>query len=159
MRVTGLDREDSQDMEMEKELIPFEFQDAMEHRHAFSQFSEDSDFAQSEAELNELSAIAEQIEEYSYSVRIFPGQDPAYVWVGWVTPSFHFMEKTFEMKKVRHVVISQLDMDYKLKSRWVDLAELRITGLMLWSKAACVLVCVCWVVKLITVSVLYVSCC
>lgn len=115
--MTGLDREDSQDMEMEKELIPFEFQDAMEHRHAFSQFSEDSDFAQSEAELNELSAIAEQIEEYSYSVRIFPGQDPAYVWVGWVTPSFHFMEKTFEMKKVRHVVISQLDMDYKLKSR------------------------------------------
>ena len=117
VRVTGLDGEDSQDLDMDKELIPFEFQDAMEQRHAFSQFSEDSDFGQSEAELNELNAIAEQIEEHSYSVRIFPGQDPALVWVGWVSPSFHFMEKSFEMKKVRHVVISQLDMDYKLKSR------------------------------------------
>nr|KAG5704413.1 hypothetical protein BaRGS_024268 [Batillaria attramentaria] len=114
VRVTGLDGEDS--MDMDKDLIPYEFQDAMEQRPAFSQFSEDSDFAQSEAELNELNAIAEQIEEYSYSVRIFPGQDPAQVWVGWVTPNFHFMEKTFEMKKVRHVVLSQLDMDYKLKS-------------------------------------------
>ena len=28
---------------------------------------------------------------------------------------------------------------------------------MLWSKAACALVCVCWVVKLITVSII--SCC
>lgn len=112
----GMDGEDSQDLDMDKDLIPYEFQDAMDQRHAFSQFSEDSEFGQSEAELNELNAIAEQIEEYSYSVRIFPGQDPAHVWVGWVTPSFHFMEKTFETKKVRHVILSQLDMDYKLKS-------------------------------------------
>ena len=117
MRVTGLDRDGSQDLDLDKELIPYEFQDAMEQRHAFSQFSEDSDFAQSEAELSELNAIAEQMEEYSYSVRIFPGQDPTQVWVGWVAPSFHFMEKAFEMRKVRHVVISQLDMDHKLKSR------------------------------------------
>ncbi|XP_070180339.1 ryanodine receptor-like isoform X4 [Littorina saxatilis] len=112
VHVTGLDGED---MDLDKEFIPYEFQDALETRQAFSHFSEDSE-GQSEAELNELNAIAEQMEEYSYSVRIFPGQDPAHVWVGWVTPSFHFMEKSFEMKKVRHVVISQLDMDYKLKS-------------------------------------------
>lgn len=27
-----------------------------------------------------------QVDEYYYGVRIFPGQDPANVWVGWVTP-------------------------------------------------------------------------
>ncbi|XP_025103910.1 ryanodine receptor-like isoform X4 [Pomacea canaliculata] len=116
VRVTGLDGEDSADVDLDKDLIPYEFQDAMEQRPGFSQFSEDSDFGHSDAELNELNAIAEQIEEYSYFVRIFPGQDPAHVWVGWVTPSFHFMDKSFDTKKVRHVVLSTLDMDYKMKA-------------------------------------------
>lgn len=117
--MTGLDGEDSADVDLDKDLIPYEFQDAMEQRPGFSQFSEDSDFGHSDAELNELNAIAEQIEEYSYFVRIFPGQDPAHVWVGWVTPSFHFMDKSFDTKKVRHVVLSTLDMDYKMKARSV----------------------------------------
>lgn len=114
----GLDGEDSQELDMDKDFIPYEFQDAMEQRPAFSQFSEESDFVgHSDAELTEMNAIAEQIDEYCYFVRIFPGQDPGHIWVGWVTPNFHFMEKTFDTKKVRHVVVSVLDMDYKLKSR------------------------------------------
>ena len=62
---------EGEDIDMEKELIPYEFQDAMEQSRIHF---EDSEFGQSEAELNELNAIAEQIDEYSYSVRLFPGQ-------------------------------------------------------------------------------------
>uniref|UniRef100_A0A1I8F6Y5 RYDR_ITPR domain-containing protein n=1 Tax=Macrostomum lignano TaxID=282301 RepID=A0A1I8F6Y5_9PLAT len=33
-------------------------------------------------------AVAEYIDEYHYSVRLLPGQDPACSWVGWLTPYF-----------------------------------------------------------------------
>ncbi|ESO90186.1 hypothetical protein LOTGIDRAFT_123762 [Lottia gigantea] len=69
----------------------------------------------SDAEMNEMNAIAEQIEEYHYSVRIFPGQDPSQVFVGWVTPDYHFHDTTFDTKKIRHVIVSTLDVDYRLK--------------------------------------------
>ena len=71
----------------------------------------------SEADMAELNAMADMIDEYHYAVRILPGQDPNQVWVGWVTPSFHFSEPSFEMKKTRHVVVSTLDMDYNMKQR------------------------------------------
>jgi ryanodine receptor 2 len=32
--------------------------------------------------------LADQIDEYYYGVRIFPGQDPTSVWVGWVSSIF-----------------------------------------------------------------------
>ncbi|OCT64786.1 hypothetical protein XELAEV_18041025mg [Xenopus laevis] len=36
---------------------------------------------------------------YYYSVRIFAGQDPSSVWVGWVTPDYHFYSKKFDLAK------------------------------------------------------------
>lgn len=38
-----------------------------------------------------------QIDEFYYAIRIFPGQDPANVWVGWVTPKFHYYSASFNL--------------------------------------------------------------
>uniref|UniRef100_A0A8C4NJ27 Ryanodine receptor 2 n=1 Tax=Eptatretus burgeri TaxID=7764 RepID=A0A8C4NJ27_EPTBU len=43
---------------------------------------------------------------YYYSMRIFPGQDPNNVWVGWVTPDFHQYGKTVDLEKVRTVTVT-----------------------------------------------------
>uniref|UniRef100_A0A668AWW8 Uncharacterized protein n=1 Tax=Myripristis murdjan TaxID=586833 RepID=A0A668AWW8_9TELE len=43
---------------------------------------------------------------YYYSVRIFPGQEPSSVWVGWVTSDFHQYDPTFELHKVRTVTVT-----------------------------------------------------
>lgn len=65
------------DENADKDLIPYEFQDELAARRMYR--SEDSDFAQSEGELSEVNALAEQMDEYHYAVRVFPGQDPANV--------------------------------------------------------------------------------
>ena len=49
------------------------------------------------------------INEYFYCVRIFPGQDPGHVYVGWVTTQFHLQDKTFDQSKDRKVLISRVD--------------------------------------------------
>uniref|UniRef100_A0A803W762 Ryanodine receptor 3 n=1 Tax=Ficedula albicollis TaxID=59894 RepID=A0A803W762_FICAL len=36
---------------------------------------------------------------YFYSLRIFAGQDPSCVWVGWVTPDYHFYSENFDLNK------------------------------------------------------------
>ncbi|XP_062823289.1 ryanodine receptor 3 isoform X1 [Anolis carolinensis] len=36
---------------------------------------------------------------YYYSVRIFAGQDPSSVWIGWVTPDYHFYSEHFNLNK------------------------------------------------------------
>ncbi|XP_077782721.1 ryanodine receptor 3 isoform X7 [Podarcis muralis] len=36
---------------------------------------------------------------YYYSVRIFAGQDPSVVWIGWVTPDYHFYSEHFDLNK------------------------------------------------------------
>ncbi|XP_053136342.1 ryanodine receptor 3 isoform X7 [Hemicordylus capensis] len=36
---------------------------------------------------------------YYYSVRIFAGQDPSSVWIGWVTPDYHFYSEYFDLNK------------------------------------------------------------
>lgn len=41
----------------------------------------------------ELQAIMEYVDEYYYGVRIFPGQDPAKVFVGWTTSRFHLVSE------------------------------------------------------------------
>ncbi|KAL3874970.1 hypothetical protein ACJMK2_037916, partial [Sinanodonta woodiana] len=105
-------------IEAPRGIIPYEFQDAISRRQGYARDftgSEGSDPDQSEADMSEMNAAAESIHEYYYSVRIFPGQDPSQVFVGWVTSGFHFMESSFDMKKVRYVVVSTLDMDYKIK--------------------------------------------
>uniref|UniRef100_A0A668AN21 Uncharacterized protein n=1 Tax=Myripristis murdjan TaxID=586833 RepID=A0A668AN21_9TELE len=47
-----------------------------------------------------------QTSTYYYSVRIFPGQEPSSVWVGWVTSDFHQYDPTFELHKVRTVTVT-----------------------------------------------------
>ncbi|XP_048259812.1 ryanodine receptor-like isoform X9 [Haliotis rufescens] len=115
VRITsGSDMTDSQDLDLEGEFIPFEFQDQMKRRPMLPEFPEGSE--NGFEEMAELNALAEQIDEYCYAVRIFPGQDPSQVYVGWVTTNFHFNATAFDSKKIRHVVLSSMDMDYKIKS-------------------------------------------
>lgn len=44
--------------------------------------------------------------QYYYSVRIFAGQEPSGVWVGWVTPDFHMYDLNFDLSKVRTVTVT-----------------------------------------------------
>lgn len=53
----------------------------------------------------------DMINEYFYGVRIFPGQDPSHVYVGWVTCQYHFHSHSFTNEKVRHCTIAGTD-DY-----------------------------------------------
>uniref|UniRef100_A0A8C9RP23 Ryanodine receptor 2 n=1 Tax=Scleropages formosus TaxID=113540 RepID=A0A8C9RP23_SCLFO len=47
-----------------------------------------------------------QTSMYYYSVRIFPGQEPSSVWVGWVTSDFHQYDTAFDLEKVRTVTVT-----------------------------------------------------
>ncbi|EPQ17120.1 Ryanodine receptor 2 [Myotis brandtii] len=47
-----------------------------------------------------------QTSTYYYSVRIFPGQEPASVWVGWVTADFHQYDTCFDLDRVRTVTVT-----------------------------------------------------
>uniref|UniRef100_A0A669P4V6 Ryanodine receptor 2 n=1 Tax=Phasianus colchicus TaxID=9054 RepID=A0A669P4V6_PHACC len=44
--------------------------------------------------------------QYYYSVRIFPGQEPANVWVGWITSDFHQYDTSFDLDRVRTVTVT-----------------------------------------------------
>uniref|UniRef100_A0A8C2FBL3 Ryanodine receptor 3 n=1 Tax=Cyprinus carpio TaxID=7962 RepID=A0A8C2FBL3_CYPCA len=44
--------------------------------------------------------------KYFYSVRVFAGQDPSSVWVGWVTPDYHYYSKHFSLSTVRTVTVT-----------------------------------------------------
>ncbi|KAM4640861.1 ryanodine receptor 1 [Discoglossus pictus] len=46
---------------------------------------------------------------YYYSVRIFAGQEPTGVWVGWVTPDYHLYDMNFDLCKVRTATITMGD--------------------------------------------------
>ncbi|XP_029973170.1 ryanodine receptor 3 [Salarias fasciatus] len=43
---------------------------------------------------------------YHHSVRIFAGQDPSCVWVGWVTPDYHYYSNNFNLSKNRTVTVT-----------------------------------------------------
>ncbi|KAG9348369.1 hypothetical protein JZ751_002104, partial [Albula glossodonta] len=43
---------------------------------------------------------------YYYSLRIFAGQEPSGVWVGWVTPDYHQYDQSFDLSKVRNVTVT-----------------------------------------------------
>lgn len=51
------------------------------------------------------------INEYFYGVRIFPGQDPTHVYVGWVTTQYHLHSKDFNQSRVRKATVHIMD-DY-----------------------------------------------
>uniref|UniRef100_A0A3Q2YEG7 Ryanodine receptor 1a (skeletal) n=1 Tax=Hippocampus comes TaxID=109280 RepID=A0A3Q2YEG7_HIPCM len=43
---------------------------------------------------------------YYYSVRVFAGQEPSCVWVGWITPDYHQYDPHFDLSKVRNVTVT-----------------------------------------------------
>ncbi|XP_061698948.1 ryanodine receptor 3-like [Syngnathoides biaculeatus] len=43
---------------------------------------------------------------YYHSVRVFASQDPACVWVGWVTPDYHYHSNNFALSKTRTVTVT-----------------------------------------------------
>ncbi|KAJ1155514.1 hypothetical protein NDU88_008244 [Pleurodeles waltl] len=47
-----------------------------------------------------------QTTTYYYSVRIFPGQEPTNVWVGWITSDFHQYDTAFDLERVRTVTVT-----------------------------------------------------
>ncbi|XP_078504129.1 ryanodine receptor 2 [Lissotriton helveticus] len=47
-----------------------------------------------------------QTTTYYYSVRIFPGQEPTNVWVGWITSDFHQYDTAFDLDRVRTVTVT-----------------------------------------------------
>lgn len=59
------------------------------------------------------------INEYFYGVRIFPGQDPGHVYVGWVTTQFHLQDKVFDQSKDRKVIVSRVDDAERILERFV----------------------------------------
>ncbi|KAK1793405.1 hypothetical protein P4O66_011783 [Electrophorus voltai] len=44
--------------------------------------------------------------KYYHSVRVFAGQDPSCVWVGWVTPDYHYYSNLFNLSKNRTVTVT-----------------------------------------------------
>ncbi|XP_071216376.1 ryanodine receptor 1b isoform X2 [Salvelinus alpinus] len=50
--------------------------------------------------------IIQNTTTYYYSVRIFAGQEPTGVWIGWVTPDYHMYDPTFDLSKVRNVTLT-----------------------------------------------------
>ncbi|XP_044016394.1 ryanodine receptor isoform X3 [Aphidius gifuensis] len=57
--------------------------------------------------------------EYFYGVRIFPGQDPTHVYIGWVTSQYHLHTKDFNLSRVRKASVIIID-DYNRPVEQVD---------------------------------------
>ncbi|VDM78608.1 unnamed protein product [Strongylus vulgaris] len=55
---------------------------------------------QQEDDAQALIDNADKVDEYYYGIRIFPGQDPSQVWVGWVTTQYHYYSPTFQPENV-----------------------------------------------------------
>ena len=88
-------------------------------KKTMSETSYGSEAFESETDLTDLEAQLDIIDEYYYGVRIFPGQDPVHVYVGWVTPGFHLHTSEFDMKQIRNVVVCTVDHDHLVRSRFV----------------------------------------
>jgi ryanodine receptor 2 len=88
-------------------------------RREASEGSFASEGYEGESDFHELEAKMDIIDEFYYGVRIFPGQDPTNVYIGWVTPGFHNHKSTFDSQKIRHVVVCELDVDYQIRTRFV----------------------------------------
>lgn len=61
------------------------------------------------------------INEYFYGVRIFPGQDPTHVYVGWVTTQFHLHSKDFNQSRVRASTVHIMDGYGRVLDRYLPL--------------------------------------
>ena len=56
----------------------------------------DSQYPIMESDDMELQAIIDYVDEYYYGVRLFPGQDPSKVFVGWTSSRFHLVSEKLE---------------------------------------------------------------
>lgn len=70
------------------------------------------------------------INEYFYGVRIFPGQDPTHLYVGWVTTQYHLHSKDFNQSRVRKSTTHIMD-EY---GRVIDRSAIHLTMLRLKRK-------------------------
>ncbi|KFO32898.1 Ryanodine receptor 3 [Fukomys damarensis] len=57
----------------------------------------DSDAFQKRKQMQEI--LSPTTTQCYYAIRIFPGQDPSCVWVGWVTPDYHLYSEKFDLNK------------------------------------------------------------
>ena len=64
--------------------------------------------------------------EYFFGVRIFPGQDPGHVFVGWVTTQFHLQDSVFDQSKDRKVTVTRVDEMERLVETYVKSPNLCI---------------------------------
>ncbi|XP_055337214.1 ryanodine receptor-like isoform X3 [Paramacrobiotus metropolitanus] len=62
------------------------------------------------------STVFDLVTEFHYAVRIFPGQDPKCVYIGWVTSDFHHAQSPFALDYVRRAEAKILDVGGQLKS-------------------------------------------
>lgn len=56
--------------------------------------------------------------QYYHSVRVFAGQDPSCVWVGWVTPDYHYYSNNFNLSKNRTVTVTLGDERGRVHERY-----------------------------------------
>lgn len=66
-----------------------------------------------------LPPISFSFYQYYYSVRVFAGQEPSGVWVGWITPDYHQYDPHFDMSKVRNVTVTVGDDKGNIHDRYV----------------------------------------
>lgn len=60
----------------------------------------------------------EMMNEYFYGVRVFPGQDPKMVYIGWVTTQYHIHSNEFSEDIIRTVTIQKLDNYGRIEQRY-----------------------------------------
>ena len=68
----------------------------------------------------ELQAIMDYVDEYYYGIRVFPGQDPANIFVGWTTSRFHLssskINKQFNLKSTSQCALINTNSDGSIVS-------------------------------------------
>uniref|UniRef100_H3CXC1 Ryanodine receptor 1 n=1 Tax=Tetraodon nigroviridis TaxID=99883 RepID=H3CXC1_TETNG len=50
--------------------------------------------------------VPDDRDDYYYSVRVFAGQEPSGIWVGWITPDYHQYDPHFDINKIRNVTVT-----------------------------------------------------
>ena len=68
----------------------------------------------------ELQAIMDYVDEYYYGIRVFPGQDPSNIYVGWTTSRFHSssskINKQFNLKATSQCALINTNSDGSIVS-------------------------------------------
>ncbi len=71
----------------------------------------------------ELQAIIDYVDEYYYGVRVFPGQDPSNIFVGWTTSRFHSstskINKQFNSKTMSQCALINTNSDGSIVSNLI----------------------------------------